>query len=225
MGTHLSWLEPVSRWSQGRCGCLSGFLESRESISLLRLYGLFPFLEFAFGIVQGSFSRCALWWKGQLAVNPGTWDSLLLPHWHLNSIWLGCLWIRELEALKTLFYLIFSLVRVLLGTATNLSDSICKVGWQVFFFFFLLFRLHLWHVAVPRLGVDLERQLSACTTATVTWDLSHVCHLHHSSRQHQILNPLRDARDKTHNLMVTSQICHHCATTGTPDMEGLYRLI
>ena len=38
-------------------------------------------------------------------------------------------------------------------------------------------------------------------TATATWDLSLVCDLHHSSWQHPILNPLSEARDRTHNLM------------------------
>ena len=47
-------------------------------------------------------------------------------------------------------------------------------------------------------------------------DPSHICNLHHSSRQCQILNPLIEARDWTCNLMVPSQICFHCATTGTP---------
>ena len=32
--------------------------------------------------------------------------------------------------------------------------------------------LHLWHVEVPRLGVELELQLPACTTATATLDLN-----------------------------------------------------
>ena len=59
--------------------------------------------------------------------------------------------------------------------------------------FFLLFfccflGLHLWHVEVRRLGVELELQVSA--TATAARDLSHVCDLHHTSWQHQILNPL-----------------------------------
>ena len=40
--------------------------------------------------------------------------------------------------------------------------------------------------------------------------------LHHSSRQCQILNPLREARDRTCNLMVPHWIHFHCATTGTP---------
>ena len=43
-----------------------------------------------------------------------------------------------------------------------------------------------------------------------------VCDLHHSSQQHQILNPLSKARDQTCNLIVPSRICFHCATMGTP---------
>ena len=40
--------------------------------------------------------------------------------------------------------------------------------------------------------------------------------LYHSSRQCQILNPLSEARDQIHNLMVPSQIRFHCVTMGTP---------
>ena len=69
---------------------------------------------------------------------------------------------------------------------------------------------------IPRLGVELELQLPAYTTATEMPDLSHVCDLHHSSQQHQILNPLGEARDRTHNLTVPSQMCFHCATTELP---------
>ena len=68
----------------------------------------------------------------------------------------------------------------------------------------------------PRLGVESELQLLAYTTATATQDPHCVCSLHHSSGQCQILNPLREARDRTHHLVVTSQIHFHCTTTGTP---------
>ena len=40
--------------------------------------------------------------------------------------------------------------------------------------------------------------------------------LHHSSQQHSILNPLSEARDQTHDLIVPSQIHFYCATMGTP---------
>ena len=48
---------------------------------------------------------------------------------------------------------------------------------------------------VCRLGVEWELQLPAYATATATPDLSHVCDLHHGSGQHQIFNPLIEARD------------------------------
>ena len=47
-------------------------------------------------------------------------------------------------------------------------------------------------------------------------DQSHVCNLHHSSRQCWILNPLSEARDRTCNLTVPSRIRSRAAMTGTP---------
>ena len=58
----------------------------------------------------------------------------------------------------------------------------------------------------------------AYATATTTPDPSRV--LHHSSRQHQILNPLSKARDRTHDLMVPSQICFCCTIMGTPTLNN-----
>ena len=69
---------------------------------------------------------------------------------------------------------------------------------------------------VPRLGGESELQLPAFTKIIATPDPSYVCDLHHSSWQCQILNPLSEARDRTCNLMVPSQIHFCCATTGTP---------
>ena len=63
------------------------------------------------------------------------------------------------------------------------------------FFFFGFLEPHSQHMEVLRLGVELEVQPPAYTTATATWDLSHVCDLHHSSWQRQILNPLSEVRD------------------------------
>ena len=67
---------------------------------------------------------------------------------------------------------------------------------RLYFFFFLAFifvGLHLQHMEVPRLGVQLQ-------------DLSCVCDRHHSSQQCQILNPLSKARDPTQILMVSSWV-------------------
>ena len=85
----------------------------------------------------------------------------------------------------------------------------------LFFFFFLIcfLGLHLQHMEVPRLRVELEL---AYTTATAMHDLNCLCNLHHSWQQHQILNPLSEARDWTCVLMDTNQIHFFCATMGTP---------
>ena len=63
--------------------------------------------------------------------------------------------------------------------------------WKVIFFFFGFLGLHLWHMEVSRLGVELELQLLAYATAMATQEQSRIYNLHHSSQQHQILNPLR----------------------------------
>ena len=67
----------------------------------------------------------------------------------------------------------------------------------------------------PMLEVKLEPWLPAYATATTTSDLNHVCDLHHSSWQHQILNPLSEARDQTPILMDTSHVHHHWAMKDT----------
>ena len=57
------------------------------------------------------------------------------------------------------------------------------------------------HMETPRIGVQSELLLPATATATATPDPSRIFDL-----QHRILNPLRKARDRTHKLMVPSQI-------------------
>ena len=90
------------------------------------------------------------------------------------------------------------------------------VGSNFFFFFAFL-------GPEPRLGIELELQLLAYATATATaaLDPSHVCDLHHSSRQCWIPNSLSKARDQTLVLMDTSQIFFCCATMGTPWVQIL----
>ena len=53
---------------------------------------------------------------------------------------------------------------------------------------------------VPSLGVKLESQLPAYTTATATPDQSHIFDLCHSLWQRWILNSLNEARDQIHTL-------------------------
>ena len=69
-------------------------------------------------------------------------------------------------------------------------------------YIYIFLGLYPQYMEVSRLGVEWE--LPAYTTATPGPSL--VCHLHHSSQQHQILNPLSEARDQTHILMDTSWI-------------------
>ena len=49
---------------------------------------------------------------------------------------------------------------------------------------------------------------------SVTYTIAHGNHA-------MILNPMSEARDRTSNLMVPSQICFYCTTTGTPWNGGL----
>ena len=64
---------------------------------------------------------------------------------------------------------------------------------QVFVYLFVL-GLPLWHMEVPSL-MQVKSELQLLATATAMPDLSHICNLHHSSQQCQILNLLREARD------------------------------
>ena len=63
---------------------------------------------------------------------------------------------------------------------------------------------HLRHMEVPRLGVESELQLSTYTTATAMQVPSHISDFSHSLQQCQILNPLSEARDRTHILRETA---------------------
>ena len=69
---------------------------------------------------------------------------------------------------------------------------------------------------VPMLGVESELLPPAYARATATPDPNRIWDLQHSSWQCQVLNPLSEARGRTCNLMVPSQIHFRCAMTGTP---------
>ena len=98
------------------------------------------------------------------------------------------------------------------------------MGFLLLFFFFFFFR------ATPAAngGSQARGQKRATavrlyTPATAVQDLNRVYHLLHSSQQHQILNLLSEARDGTHNFMVTSWIHFCCTTTGIPTDICFYR--
>ena len=71
-------------------------------------------------------------------------------------------------------------------------------------YIYSLFKAAPWHMKVPRLGVELELQLPAYTTATQ--DPSHFCDLHCISWQCHALNPVRGAGDGTCVVRDTSQV-------------------
>uniref|UniRef100_A0A8D0XPZ1 Ceramide kinase n=1 Tax=Sus scrofa TaxID=9823 RepID=A0A8D0XPZ1_PIG len=84
------------------------------------------------------------------------------------------------------------------------------------FFFCFFLGPHLQHMEFPRLRVESELQLPACTTATATADLSCLGSLHHGSRQHQILNPRSEARDQTPILLEPRRGCGPLSHDGNP---------
>ena len=75
----------------------------------------------------------------------------------------------------------------------NLEEIQTLKPQQFFFSFFL--GPYPQHMEVPRPGVESELQLPAYATATAMPDPSHVCDLHPSSWQCQILNPLSEPKD------------------------------
>ena len=107
-------------------------------------------------------------------------------------------------------------------------ESEVLVGWRgedgTFYLLIYFLGPHPRYMEVPRLGVESELWLLAYTAGTQSTIIvkrecrfhpSHICSLNHSSRQCWILNPLSDARDRTHNFTVTSWICFCGATMGT----------
>ena len=65
----------------------------------------------------------------------------------------------------------------------------------------------MWHMDIPRLGVELELQLLAYVTAIATPDPSRVCANATACGNAGSLTTLSEARDRTHVLVDTSQIC------------------
>ena len=89
------------------------------------------------------------------------------------------------------------------GSGSQILNPLCHSGnSKLLFLFFIIFLFlgpHAWHMEVPKLGVQSELELPATATATatrvrassVTYTIVHS----NSPRQHQILNPLSEARD------------------------------
>ena len=95
------------------------------------------------------------------------------------------------------------------------GEIVCVLGHRVhgnsvfsFFFSFLFFFFSfLFRAALSAYGGSQASGLIGATAASLHHShsnatSSHVFDLHHSSQQHWILNPLSEARDRTHNLPV-----------------------
>ena len=122
---------------------------------------------------------------------------------------LGCIPRLSVSQACTSTHIIQLLIYVWVG-----ENSFYQISFFSLFSFLSIVLLgpRLQHMEVPKLEVMLELLLPACARATAVQDLSLVCDLHPSSWQHQFLNPLIEARDRTCNLMVPSRIlfplCH-----------------
>ena len=71
--------------------------------------------------------------------------------------------------------------------------------------FFFLFRGTTVAYGSSQARNQIEAAAAGLCHSSATSDLSHICNLHCSLWQHQILNPLSEARHQTHILMDTSR--------------------
>jgi len=155
-------------------------------------------------LVQGADSNLHSWGFWTLIGAP---DRAVISSAHLCHLknWVGLLMdVKTKDTIKAKNGRRKDLLLVVHGIFSQ--GSICPnstIG-EVFFFFFSGPRL--WHMEIPRQGVESELQPLAYTAATATRDPSHICDQHHSSWQHGIPNPPIDARDRTCILMDPSQV-------------------
>ena len=152
------------------------------------------------------------WWSGVATscdVGPGL-DLALLSLWHrpaatalTGPLVLGGKrkWLLIGKGLLLPFCYLFSVLLNFVFVFVPHFLPYC-LPWFVYF----LFRDIPVDMEVPRLRVESVLQLPAYVTATATSEPSSLCDPHCSSWQHRILNPLSEARDRTHSLMDTSQV-------------------
>ena len=75
------------------------------------------------------------------------------------------------------------------------------------------------------LGLGAESEVLAYTTATATWDPSHICNLRHSLWQLRTLNPVSEAKDQTCTLMDTSRVLNLLSHNGNSLFVFLMKLL
>ena len=103
----------------------------------------------------------------------------------------------------------------------GLRESLTQMIFILFCFIYLFLRATLAAYGSSQARGRIGDAAAGYTTATATWDLSRICDLHHSSRQHWILNPLSGARNQTRVLMDPSRVHYRWATMGAPSRWSL----
>ena len=103
-------------------------------------------------------------------------------------------------------------LEIVLHILTEYSPALCVCVFFVFlsffFFFFWLFRVSPMTHGNSQARGPIRTTAAPHTTATATPDPSHICNLHRSSWQHQILNPLRAGIELASSwILVGSFIC------------------
>ena len=118
------------------------------------------------------------------AHTPGLVGNIHQPHaTFMDLIWgLAASGNQEAEAsLSVNFYFIFIRVWLIYSvvsiSAVQHGDPVLYIYIYILFLVFL--RPHLWHMEVPRLGVESALQLLACAIVTAMPHLSCLCDLHH----------------------------------------------
>ena len=97
-----------------------------------------------------------------LAYNSFLWLFIVCP----VVLWFSFLCIQPLFSLTYVLYQLLREVLISPAIIRNKSGFLCKSdNWFVFFCFFCFLRPNLWHMEVPRLGVESELKLPAYTTA------------------------------------------------------------
>ena len=110
------------------------------------------------------------------------------------------------------------------GLWTNCMHAVC---FFILFYFTLFYYVnfsdsHLWHIKVPRLGVESELQLWVQATAMAMPDPSRLCDLR------WILNPLSEARDRTHVFVDTGQVLNPLSHNGNFQdvyFKGIFKML
>ena len=93
-----------------------------------------------------------------------------------------------------------------------------------FFFFFVFLGPHLWHMEVPRLGVESELQLLTYTTAIAMPDPSCICELHCSLRQSGFLTHWARPGVEPASSWILVRFLTRWATVGIPMSYFFYDL-